>query len=1000
MPPRGDRDADERDDLLSHLKPNAPVSVVRAAKASLKEPSRPFTPVDRHLFNTNDYAQNRLSTAHGLPTSKNFYEHNPKLSVPRMADPYSSPRTDSYGKSILDNSRSMERSSSSMFDPNQDSITHGLMRSSSRGPTAAETVAALKASLATEGKPLQWPAVQTLRLSDEDGAEILDPRRNDDLPTRPTTSRGRPSSALVNEQMSVSDRFDVPPPSVLHAGGAEVLDMNQTGSDGSSTDDEEYRHMYNYSTPRPAEELSQAPLQQDQVPGTRSEPPGTAFISLRSSSGRPAPPADTTPVDPGDPLAAWRQAVEVALARMASSTSAFASATGPAQRDALTELIKNTSELGSQVEFMRKQPNSSRWLNVACLTFRDASSGQPFSIREAISEHVFRLMDSTNAELLIKGCGIVLRVVKSRLPLLQASKLLYRLSKDTANDALFRKEKLLEPIIRTVSVMVASSSSTSGPSSMHEPLVYLNGCLKNVSNDTSNQKALVKLGALHVMAGLLKQMSTQISAIVLKTEGGQASVGVESASPESSSSDLALQVTVQATGILRNLAVSPSHAEAFVTSSVIQALRTVAQTLAPPSASTSYSSSTASISDASKTAAGRQQPSNKSSSFASSAEEVILNVARILSKLSLHDACQAAFEGDLEYVQVLTNLLRGYSDQRAILLRITFVLGNLTTSSDGYRKQIADVGGAVDMIVSILHQYAQSDQTSVQQHQQSQGVGQRSERALRSASKEDCVVKLLRLVANLAIHQDVGPQLAGQVPILEALQLLLGQYSYIEADELVLNCVCALTNLSFYHGVDNKVLSADPSTLLSHVTPLLLCDNDEAMVEAARAYGNFSRVPAARVYMQEARVLEAMLLLLDHSNYELLYSICGTLINFTIDSGRKSVLVSMGGVARLVEVLERVVTSAEITELEVAILTVVFKALYNVCADDAQPGIALSERPAVSEEEIMNIEAIVEHIRSSEDFNDHEELSQLSEKLVGQLGLISRKLDALNLEPL
>ena len=33
---------------------------------------------------------------------------------------------------------------------------------------------------------------------------------------------------------------------------------------------------------------------------------------------------------------------------------------------------------------------------------------------------------------------------------LQASKLLYRLSKDTANDTVFRREKLLEPLIRTV----------------------------------------------------------------------------------------------------------------------------------------------------------------------------------------------------------------------------------------------------------------------------------------------------------------------------------------------------------------------------------------------------------------------------------------------------------------------------------------------------------------------------------------------------------------------
>jgi len=49
-----------------------------------------------------------------------------------------------------------------------------------------------------------------------------------------------------------------------------------------------------------------------------------------------------------------------------------------------------------------------------------------------------------------QGCGVILRVVKSRQALLQASKLLYRLSKDTANDAVFRRERLLEPLVRTV----------------------------------------------------------------------------------------------------------------------------------------------------------------------------------------------------------------------------------------------------------------------------------------------------------------------------------------------------------------------------------------------------------------------------------------------------------------------------------------------------------------------------------------------------------------------
>ena len=45
---------------------------------------------------------------------------------------------------------------------------------------------------------------------------------------------------------------------------------------------------------------------------------------------------------------------------------------------------------------------------------------------------------------------------------------------------------------------------------MHEPLVYLNGCLKNVSNDSGNQRGLVKLGALAVLASLLTQMASQV----------------------------------------------------------------------------------------------------------------------------------------------------------------------------------------------------------------------------------------------------------------------------------------------------------------------------------------------------------------------------------------------------------------------------------------------------------------------------------------------------------
>lgn len=67
------------------------------------------------------------------------------------------------------------------------------------------------------------------------------------------------------------------------------------------------------------------------------------------------------------------------------------------------------------------------------------------------------------------------------------------------------------------------------------------------------------------------------------------------------------------------------------------------------------------------------------------------------------------------------------------------------------------------------------------------------------------------------------------------------------------------------------MLALGAPKLLRHVTPLLLCDNEEAVVEAARAFGNFSRTADARTYMVGARVLEALVLLLDHSSTEVLY---------------------------------------------------------------------------------------------------------------------------------
>ncbi len=47
--------------------------------------------------------------------------------------------------------------------------------------------------------------------------------------------------------------------------------------------------------------------------------------------------------------------------------------------------------------------------------------------------------------------------------------------------------------------------------------------------------------------------------------------------------------------------------------------------------------------------------------------------------------------------------------------------------------------------------------------------------------------------------------------------------------------------------------------------------------------------------------------------------VCGTLINFTADSGHKHALVGMGAVGRLMEVMDRMITTPQMSVMEVSV---------------------------------------------------------------------------------
>lgn len=108
--------------------------------------------------------------------------------------------------------------------------------------------------------------------------------------------------------------------------------------------------------------------------------------------------------------------------------------------------------------------------------------------------------------------------------MLTAAKMLYKLSKDSSNDARFRHHGVLRPLLSVIAenskavcqahgqVVTGSGASDQSLVNSNNPtpqqhrqqdgtaLLYLTGCLKNVSADATNQKCLGRLGAVGTMA--------------------------------------------------------------------------------------------------------------------------------------------------------------------------------------------------------------------------------------------------------------------------------------------------------------------------------------------------------------------------------------------------------------------------------------------------------------------------------------------------------------------
>jgi hypothetical protein len=358
---------------------------------------------------------------------------------------------------------------------------------------------------------------------------------------------------------------------------------------------------------------------------------------------------------------------------------------------------------------------------------------------------------------------------------------------------------------------------------------------------------------------------------------------------------------------------------------------------------------------------------------------LLLNIVRIFSKLSLHSSSRIELFSQPQALVKLIELLNRYHMKLAFCIRVCFILGNLTMQEDSIRSLIADSivsntnstsedgenngnlpnnpsaaeFSGVEVLCSLFQRSLIRD-SKLRKALVKRTVESNNKYAVMLRENDDLLIKLIRCIANLAINQEIGPKFLAN-PAINFLYDVLHSKTLAIHEELLLNTISAITNLSFYfnpnsnsNGEENPFLAHSPEEILNSLTEFLFSNNPEILSETCRTLGNLSRSGVYRNCMQSLRVAEAILLLLDHSEYSVVYGACGVILNLASDTLNSAVRQQFfheecSAIDKLLDALERFAlqtdnqeNNADRSAVDFPMATIILKSLLNLRVTSAE----------------------------------------------------------------
>ncbi|XP_007939012.1 armadillo repeat-containing protein 2 [Orycteropus afer afer] len=462
--------------------------------------------------------------------------------------------------------------------------------------------------------------------------------------------------------------------------------------------------------------------------------------------------------------------------------------------------------------------------------------GNKFKRRSVLLKTLYKLVDVGSDMLSLKLAKIILALKVSRKNLLNVCKLIFKISRAEKNDSLIQNDSILESLLEVLRSEDLQMNT--------EAFLYCVGAIKFISGNPGFLTEMISKGAVEILMNLIKQVNenTKKSGACLPNSG---------------------HLLVQVTATLRNLADSPLTRSKLLSLSALAEFCTVME---------QYTTD----------------------------PDVCTNIARIFSKLtSYHDSCAALANYSRCYALFL-NLINKYQKKQDVVIRIVFILGNLTAKNNQAREQFFKEKGSIQTLLSLFQTFYELDQNS--EKLASDGETQAKLQRQPSGS-EDVLIKLIRVLANIAIHPRIGPALAATPQVVALLLTTLEYKSIDDCEELVINAAATINNLSYYQ-VKNSVIHDKKLYIAELLLKLLVSNNMDGILEAVRVFGNLSQYRDICDFIVRKNIHKFMIALLDAKHQDICFSACGVLLNLTVHKDKRVILKDGGGIKKLVDCLK------------------------------------------------------------------------------------------------